>query len=502
MIKNKFEQGQALVLLTLGIIGLVAMTGLAVDTGLAYMNQRDAQTAADAAALSAALAKVRGQNFTAAAQNRAANNGFDNNDGITTITVNNPPAAECDGTMSPYTGSNEYIQVLIRSSVDTYISPIIGINELDNCVEAVTRVTTGSASTGSFANGAAMFATNMTKQQAFLLNGNADLTTHDSCVFVNSNASHAMLVNGSATLNMDCNATVVGGTLVNGNPSITPGISSNQTSAQVQIDSSTYADVPTTVAPPTCSGPGSVSGSASFHNGSATVNNGTATFSPGTFNSIIINHGTVTFNPGTYCITGNFNLNGGSLSGPSGTVKLVLNNQNVNYNGGGTISFNDLEIYTVNGSWTLNGNAVFTANRLRFFSTGTANFIVNSNNAAFTSGNAYLYLHRGYIIWNGGADINLHAPPQGDPFGGLVVHLPWGNTNHITLNGGSDVYLVGTYLAPQCPMTFNGGNNFELHSQLIADSYIVNGNGTTDIYYVADENYGTVATPAVIELTK
>ena len=60
-------------------------------------------------------------------------------------------------------------------------------------------------------------------------------------------------------------------------------------------------------------------------------------------------------------------------------------------------------------------------------------------------------------------------------------------------------------------MTFNGGVNFELHSQIIGYTYIVNGGGDVDIYFQADENYSPPNssgnnnnnTPsATIELTK
>jgi hypothetical protein len=56
---------------------------------------------------------------------------------------------------------------------------------------------------------------------------------------------------------------------------------------------------------------------------------------------------------------------------------------------------------------------------------------------------------------------------------------------------------------PHSRVTFNGGTNFELHSQVIGYEYIVNGGGTVDIYYVAEENYNppNVGSPT-IELTK
>jgi hypothetical protein len=221
---------------------------------------------------------------------------------------------------------------------------------------------------------------------------------------------------------------------------------------------------------------------------------------------------TAIFSPGTYCISGNFNLNGNSvMSGPSGRVIFVLQNQNIVLNGGSAIDFNDLEIYGNNSSFLLNGNAVFRADRMRIFFTGNGTFTVNGG-SELSSDNAYFYLKTGNITWNGSSILNLHSAPTGDPFAGLLVHMPWNDTTSgVIFNGGSNIHLTGTFLAPRRPVTFNGGVNFELHSQIIGYTYIVNGGGDVDIYFQADENYSPPnsggsnnnnAPGATIELTK
>jgi len=152
MLSKTFSQkGQALILIVLAIVGLVALVALAIDAGNVFSDRRHAQNAADTAALAAALAKSQAQSqdppptafqiqtaLQNAAISRATSNGY-SNDGINTVTVNNPPGSSCDGTNGPYFGNNEYIQVLIRSKVNTYFAPIIGINQLGNCVEAIAR---------------------------------------------------------------------------------------------------------------------------------------------------------------------------------------------------------------------------------------------------------------------------------------------------------------------------------------------------------------------------
>src|SRR5260221_3858124 len=50
---RRLQEGQAIVLIALLILVLFAMLGLAIDSGRAYVDKRDLQTAVDAAALAA-----------------------------------------------------------------------------------------------------------------------------------------------------------------------------------------------------------------------------------------------------------------------------------------------------------------------------------------------------------------------------------------------------------------------------------------------------------------
>ena len=59
MYHKKSEKGQALILIVIAIVGLIGLTALAVDGGMAYSERRQSQNAADSAALGAALVKAR-----------------------------------------------------------------------------------------------------------------------------------------------------------------------------------------------------------------------------------------------------------------------------------------------------------------------------------------------------------------------------------------------------------------------------------------------------------
>lgn len=522
---RKSERGQALILIAFAVIGLVGFSALAIDGGRVLEDRRHAQNAADAAAFAAALAKVKGQDYTTAAQQLANSNGFENS----TVAVNlcNESGVSCQGLP---TGANpaEYIRVRITSTVPMTFARVIGRNQTQTIVEAVTRAepavppesssSSSSSSGSSLFDGAAMVATKGgNSNQCFLLNGSADLYTHNSGIYVNCSGSSALFMNGGADLQMDANGQVVGGYGYNGGASFDPITTGVNGGVSKTIDATTFADVPTTQTPPTCSTTGSVSGNNSqtkMTGTSANVASGdTATFSPGNFSSVTINgNSTVNFNAGVYCFPGSFNLNGNStMRGPGGRVIFVMQNQNLNLNGGSVIDFNDLEIYGVNSSFLLNGGAIFHADRMRIFFTGNGTFTVNGG-AELSSDNSYFYLNTGNITWNGSSILNLHAPPQGDPFAGLLIHMPWNSTTSgVIFNGGSNIHLYGTFLAPRRPTTFNGGVDFELHSQIIGYTYIVNGGGDVDIYFLGSENYQKPApggsgtgsgSPASIELVK
>lgn len=128
MIWNRKQQAVIL----LAILLIAAFVVLSIDGGQVYADRRNAQNAADTAALAAALARIKEQDYSTAALERAANNGY-NNDGITnTVQVVSPPIT------GPYAGGKEYIQVIITSRVRTNL---LGY-EQENTVTAVARALT------------------------------------------------------------------------------------------------------------------------------------------------------------------------------------------------------------------------------------------------------------------------------------------------------------------------------------------------------------------------
>jgi len=76
-----------LVIFALALIALIGMVGLVIDGGDTFLQRRDQQNAADAAAMAAGYAYVNGQSAATAAQTVATANGYVHGADNTTVTV-------------------------------------------------------------------------------------------------------------------------------------------------------------------------------------------------------------------------------------------------------------------------------------------------------------------------------------------------------------------------------------------------------------------------------
>jgi hypothetical protein len=147
---KKSEKGQALIIIVVAIIGLLAITGLTVDGGRLYADRANAQGSADSAALGAALAKAKNQSISSTDLTNAARNSLNYSgygDGVhSTLKVENAVACgcqihSCNGQLIPteYLYNDEYIYVQIKTNVDTTFARLVGVGQMHNCVEALSR---------------------------------------------------------------------------------------------------------------------------------------------------------------------------------------------------------------------------------------------------------------------------------------------------------------------------------------------------------------------------
>jgi hypothetical protein len=145
--KNKNESGQSVVIMAFAIVILMGILAVAIDGGRLYTLRRDAQNAADAAALQGARALCRDEDFVAKALEVAEINGFS---GAGVVEVNNPPVRS--DSPNP---NDDQVEVVITATIDGgMIAPVIYQGELNTRVLAVGDCLRGTL-TGS---GAAIFA--------------------------------------------------------------------------------------------------------------------------------------------------------------------------------------------------------------------------------------------------------------------------------------------------------------------------------------------------------
>jgi Putative Flp pilus-assembly TadE/G-like len=135
-------------LIAIALVALLAITALAIDGGNAFSARRKAQSAADDAALAGGLAKIGSQDIAAAVLSvtRAAGNDFPDS----TVTLDEgAPFTGCNGetvnvthyitSHNPTDDDSQYLQVKVRSSVNAFFGPVIGIRQMNYCVQAIVR---------------------------------------------------------------------------------------------------------------------------------------------------------------------------------------------------------------------------------------------------------------------------------------------------------------------------------------------------------------------------
>lgn len=109
--RQERERGQMLVIFALALVALIGMVGLIIDGGDSFLQRRDQQNVADAAAMAAGYANVNGQDPTAAAKTVATANGYTDGMNGATVTV---------------TVSSSDIKVDVNKPHQNYFSGVMG----------------------------------------------------------------------------------------------------------------------------------------------------------------------------------------------------------------------------------------------------------------------------------------------------------------------------------------------------------------------------------------
>ena len=86
------ERGQLLVVFAISLVAVIGTVGLVIDGGGTFVQRRDQQNVADAAAMAAGYAYLAGTNVTTAANAVAVANGYTDGSGGVVITVTQTPS--------------------------------------------------------------------------------------------------------------------------------------------------------------------------------------------------------------------------------------------------------------------------------------------------------------------------------------------------------------------------------------------------------------------------
>jgi hypothetical protein len=495
------QRGQALILIVFAIIGLVGITALAVDGGLAYRDRQSAQTAADTAALSAALELAKSQtDWNSAAANSAASNGYNNDGTNNTVVVNNPPAAGCNGTSTNYPIPSQYVQVLITSNVKAYFGPVVGIQQTRNCVEAVARAVPGT--NGGWGGGNALMVlkegcgcTPLQFTGSGLVNivggvadnGNFSMTgSGDTHIYGGVTARGDLSQTGSADWTVDGGVTaksltktgsqdwtVANGAAFNGNFSQTGSGDFIVTSGGLTYGGS-YSD----------NGSGTVS--------PAAVKTNPAPALPPVFTDPLASVVNPPDDPGCSPNNGNQSFTGSTAHTlPAGCYGTV------NQTGSGNLTLNPGRFTSINNT----GSGVMTMNPGIYYITGSDG-IRNTGSGDIIANGVLIYLKTGQFSMSGSGDLTM-SPMTGGDYAFMTVYMDRANTSTFSMTGSGDVdSFGGTIYAPHAGLTFTGsGYPFLVDSQIIAYTLEITGCGGINLSYDADHNF-KIPSAAMVQLVK
>lgn len=326
------ERGQAIVVIMLALVGLIAITGLVVDGGMAYANHRQAQNAADSAVLAASLARLSGEDYQAAALQQAQKNGYNNDGDQSEVQVYSPPIS------GPYTGNVQYLQVIITSRKPTYFGSVIGIKDITSTVQAIARAK--PAKWGEIMEGFAVISlapmSDCQDNKAFWAHEEATLELQGGGIWINSNhPTCAFLQQGNGSIALEDNSPFI----IAGGASIQkPQLVKRQVTGlgyMQRAEGGSFLMQPTVGAVPVPYPPPFVMPRPSCAGKPAIVSEDGTSMSPGFWDEDFPPEGVTTLKPGIYCISGDVRVND-DLEGNG--VLLSVDQGSVHFSGSATIN--------------------------------------------------------------------------------------------------------------------------------------------------------------------
>lgn len=426
--------GQAIVLLALLMVLLMAFIGLAVDGGQLFFLQRSAQNAIDAALVAAinekctsydyALSAYNDSNVEAEARKAATANGFTDGVDGASVEVNIPPTS---GTAA---GDPDYVEVVITDDTPTYFIHLVYAGPSQVTVRGVSQCKPAQLPFEM----QAIVALNKTASCAVDISGTGTAITGGAGVFSNSSAcddpddpgpQSSACFHGNGTADIDNPGVTTVGCIYEQKSS---NLDTSNTTTGATQENNPFWSLPSPNF--ACTG---TKQAAPKTQGSQTL-----TVSPGYYAGLDIIGGTMTLQPGVYCLEAN---------GPT--------NKAINANGGNLIGHGVI-LYIKEGSVDLTGN-------------GDYDLHAPSRNQS----DPYYCGTLGLCNW-----------------AGLLFWSDASSGSSLVFNGNGSSTFTGSVIAPQSHCQINGtGDNYSIHSQFICDTFQTNGDGAIEIIYNPPDLY-------------
>lgn len=454
------ERGQALILIALAMVGLVGIVGLAIDGSAKFSDQRHAQNAADTAAIAAALAKVdalkAGSSNTpaecpptsgspsavcavllTAGLDRAAGNGYNNNLSSNTVEIHSPPIS------GYYSGDDDYVQVIITSTINTTFTRVLGINQTQNIVQAVAL----AKPEFNLANGAMIISYDPhpgcssgggSGGGSVDVSGSGIVNLTGGGIFLNSQETCGFVIPNCADLNISGGAGIGSASSVDNidQDGCAESVPENINQNPIAIPDDVYwpevpAECGQTPPAPTYLGvdPGDGKGEWLIYPGFY-VN-----FPP---SDLVGNKQHIYMSSGVYCID------------PPMSQDL---------------SWSPVDFVSLNGSSQAAKNKYHTYNSdgITLYIRAGGGFSINANNPTYLDG-ATAGDYQGYL---------------------LILEGTHTDIENCSITGGAEIDINGMIFAPYCNITVNGGSDStaQINAQLIGWHLKINGNNTVNFNY-------------------
>ncbi len=303
------RRGTVAVLVALLLPVIIGVAALSLDGGMLFLQRRQAQSIADAAALGGAYAMYQGSNFSAA-QTAAIAVGTQNG-----VTISSSQVTQ------PQTG---YVAVTVSVTRPRCFSALWGSGTMSASASAVAR---GSSS--AYSNAAILVLD--PSGTAVTLSGTAQVTAKNGKVIVDSTSSSSILSSGTPSITapeLDLSGSI-----------LFSGTNPNKATVTKTGQAST-SDPLAGVAAPSSSGMTVQSSSAINLSGSTS-----RTLSPGVYNGGITMSGSssITLNPGIYYMNGGgISMSGSSSISGDGVFIYNTGGGALNLSGTGSISLNPM----------------------------------------------------------------------------------------------------------------------------------------------------------------